>query len=106
MHQPGYMCPFCVDRHHDYAIPNNLLEHVRGHHVDTELDDPLLEKIQAVRKVVRDIVCPHDRLWKCFHPDCAATEKVWLRLDAFNVHVIQVHGEQYVQETINQAENW
>lgn len=63
---PGYVCPFCPDREHNYPRPDNLARyailpcqessymasntcynHVRVHHVDKDKDDPLLREVLA-----------------------------------------------------------
>ncbi|KAK4161518.1 hypothetical protein QBC43DRAFT_323465 [Cladorrhinum sp. PSN259] len=46
---PGYICPFCPEPDHKYPRPDNLQRHVRVHHIDKDLDDPLLLDVLAQR---------------------------------------------------------
>ncbi|KAE9374285.1 hypothetical protein N431DRAFT_556628 [Stipitochalara longipes BDJ] len=42
---PGYVCPFCPDREHKYPRPDNLMRHVRVHHVEKDKDDSQIRDV-------------------------------------------------------------
>ena len=63
---PGYVCPFCPEREHKYPRPDNLQRlvtfrpprsrwllicsrHVRGNHLDIDMNDPKLREVLSQR---------------------------------------------------------